>query len=102
MDLYPTLKLLLWVLVAAFIGARFGSIPPAYQELVALKEDIARLQRSVNRHDHLENIEGVWVTDAAMFCYEWVKDGEEEYDLGQPRHQDRGTTTALEDILGTQ
>ena len=66
-----TLKLLLWVMIAAFLGTRFGAGRPARQELTDLKETVERLQRSVNRHDHMENIEGVWVTDTYAFCREW-------------------------------
>ena len=81
----PTLKLLLWVMVAAFIGFRFGSGPPERQELAALKEAGERLQYSVNRHEHVENIEGVWVTDAATFCHEWA---EAQRDFDYPDYPD--------------
>lgn len=56
-----------WIgVVGVFLALLFGS--PSHRQLTELQEAVERLQRTVTHHDHHENIEGVWVTDAHTFC----------------------------------
>ena len=62
---------LFWCGVVGLILFAYG--PADKQELTALKQAVERLQRTVEAHEHTENIEGVWVTDAHTFCAEFAE-----------------------------
>ena len=66
---------LVGLLVLTFYGR-----PGENQDLIALTAAVERLQHSVDNHEHIDNIEGVWVTDAAAFCAERAEAMRDEYE----------------------